>query len=54
MLLSSVVMRRPSGEMRTWALLLKAMQRRSWRSWRAEEETAVKTAGEAMVGILGY
>ena len=54
MLLSSVVMRRPSGDMRTCALSLNEMHRSSWSSWRAEEETAVKRVVEAMVGILGF
>lgn len=54
MLLSSVVMRRPSGDMRTCALLLKAMHRRSWSSWRAEEDTAVKSVVGAIVGIVRY
>jgi hypothetical protein len=39
---SSVVMRNPSGAIRMCALSVNEMQRRSWRSWRADDEMAVK------------
>lgn len=39
---SSVVMRKPSGAMRMCALSVNEMQRRSWRSCRADDEMAVK------------
>lgn len=41
----SVLKRRPEGERRMRAFLAKEMQRRRSRSWRAEEETAVKRGG---------